>query len=800
MTETVTRCRSCGYEQLMEFDRCPVCHGAPGWWCGACVEWRSANSCSTCGGMLHVAPEVNLGAFPSGSLVPFRFEVRNPGKKPIDFSLYPGDVALTVPAHRRTLRPAQSIDIAGTLALGPFTPGRRTYKIRFDGPVPCETELVVEIVPALVRLEFIPPEIVVRYVVPGSLVRREVVVKNTGNVPIAAMLMTSDSWLTATPAKVGIAVGATATLKVAAKTRKSEHGERVARVKAVADDGRSWDADVRIRLPAPELEAAAVNFGEVQPGRAAFDSLTLRNMGKVRVACTLTVDQPWLAVTPKSVNLPPGREKVLKLRALIPEELAGKRDATVAVSFADGELLRVPVAAVCKPPKPILGPIRRQTLAAVATDAAVIRRFRVANTGDGRLVCTITADVPWVQVLTSELSVGAGKKRRVEFRIDSPNMQIGKNTAVIRIHSNGGNAEVPLSLTVVEPDPGLELLGNLDLGTVSYGAAVSGHLSVRNGGVGLLQLQTHPEDSRVTVSPAELALSPGPPAKVSVSVAVAGLDGGPHAFGVRFSSNGGTGRAEVRFRLPVELVEVPALIDLGDQAVGRSTGDAIRVRNTGQDRVALRIAADNSWVHPVLDRVIVKPGAMVSIPFQVNLAPGVEGPLASTIRLEGHTVRHAVAVRVVAKKVDLVASPPVLALGGLIPGEEREVVFQVVNKGEVGADVRASHSPGELEVWIQRRRVPPGETATMAARVKMNAQCIGMEVRTVVDLGDELVVRFTAQVASPTPQRLPAGLAAIGGMIAGLALGATIGWLLGIAAAAAGFVVAGFLLAKTKGQ
>lgn len=799
MSEMVARCQACGYEQAAEFAQCPVCVGPCAWWCVACHAWRPGRRCPSCDGQLSVPPLVELGKHPPGALVEFRFTVRNASKKAVEFAVLPGDPALKVPAHRYMLKAASAIEIAGTLALGPFPPGRRTYQVRFDAAIPVETQLVVEVVAPVVRVAFTPAEVLFKNGVPGKTVRRVVAVENNGNARIAARVLASESWLSVTPAQVELEPGESTSLKVVAKTRKTEFGLRAARVRIEADTGHSWDLPVRVQLPEPALQAAAVDLGIVPPGRAAFETLTLRNVGKVRVACTLAAEETWFTVSPTRVNLPPGREKIVKIKAVLHEQLAGVRASAVVVTFAGGPPLRVPVSAVCHVPKPFLGPIRRQTLA-VATDVSVVRRFAVRNIGDGKLDCTVSAVVPWIEILTPKLRVGPGKKRRVEFRIDTPNMPLGVNVATICVRSNGGTADVPISVTVVAPSPELEVLGDIELGTVAPDRIVGGYLSVRNVGVGLLALRADPEDARVTVTPAEANIAPGPPSRLAVSVAVEGLPGGPHAFGVRFASNGGTGRAEVRFRLPVELIDAPSVIDLGDRPAGRSLTEALRVRNTGPDPVSLRLRSEDPWLSLTATEVIVRPGEMVVVSFRMDLLPGQSGPVMSTIWLEGHVFRASVMVRLVARKVDLVVIPHVLVLGDMLTGEDRTVTFQVANMGEIAADIRESHTVGELEVVLRRSTVKPGETATVAARVRMNARAVGKQVRRAVHLTDEVVVRFSAKVTCSVVPNIVAAVAVVGGIVVGGILAVTVGWFFGAAVAVAGVVVAGVFLATREGQ
>jgi hypothetical protein len=801
MDELAARCPDCGFRHETEFAPCPVCGRAEvsHWWCGLCSEWCPRRVCPGCAGLISAPAEIHLGPAPPGTRVPVKFTVRNAGRKPVEVPVS-ADPVVTLAARRIILRPGTEATVLGVVAVGHAPFGRLRCAVRFGTPDPVETNLVVEVVPPVVALAIAPTELALRNVTPGKTAQGHLTLRNTGNVSVSAAVAASQPWLSATPEKVELGPGGLVTLVVWARTRKSEYGTRTAEVRATAPGGVSCEARVRVVLPEPELRAGAVDFGIAHVGRPAYASVSLRNVGKVRVACTLACDQPWLAVAPGKLNLPPGKEKVLKLRALLSAAQSGPVRAGVVVSLAGSPLLLIPVSAVCRVPRPVLGPVRRRSLGAVADDAPVVRRFRVANTGDGRLDCTISAEEPWVEVLTPELRVAPGKKRRVEFRLNTPAMNRGTNVAVLRVRSNGGDADVPVWLTVVAPDPELEVLGDADLGTVSGDQPARGYLGVRNVGVGMLALRAVAEDDRVTLNPSEMRLAPGPPARVGVSVAVAGLAGGPHTFGVRFSSNGGSDRAAVRFRLPLELIDAPSLIDLGDRPAGRPTGGALRVRNTGPHPVTLTVRADDPLLKPSTEQIAVRPGETVAVPFRLDLEAGVFGTVVSAIRLEGRALRHAVAVRAVARKVELVVLPQTFALGDMTAGEERAVTFQVANNGELTAEIHESHARGELEVWVRRLAVKPGETATLFCRVKLNARTIGRRVHAVMALADQASVVFSATVARPLRLRVVAGLAVVVGLTVGGALGATVGWVLGVALMVIGVVAGGVFFALGGGK
>jgi hypothetical protein len=747
-----------------------------------------------------VPDEIKLGSFPPGSRVPFQFTVRNPGKHLIEFAVSTGNPALSLLTRRLKVRSHEEATIIGVIAIGAASSGPRFYRIRFETPTPVETNLFVEVVPAFVRVEFVPPEISLHDVQPGTTVHRNLTLNNTGNIIATADMTVTEPWLSVHPASIALAPGESCLVKVTARTRKTDSGKLTGQIRFDSPEGFSSIAEIRLQLPQPKLDALPVNFGEVMPDQPTFQTVVLRNTGKVRVACTLATDQHWLAVSPNRVNLPAGGEKELKLRATISTEEAGAKTAGLVVSFAGEQLLRVPVSAYCRVPKPVLGSIRKQTLGAIASDEAVVRRFRVSNTGDGKLNCKIVANQPWIEILTGEIAVAAGKKRRIEYRIETPAMDKGINRATIQIRSNGGESDVPVSVVVVDPEPKLDVVRDLDFGTVEAFETTNGHLSVRNCGVGMLHLRALSRDKRITVTPSEMTLAPGPPAKLAIAISLDGFEEGMHAYPIHFHSNGGRATANIQFRLPIERIDAPNSIDLGDQAVGRSTDEAVHLMNTGPDNIRLAVRSEDPWIQPQVNAIAVKAGEIFAVPFLINLRQGVSGLAKTAIWLEGRTFRHKISIHAMARRIELVALPKAVALGAMHPGKEKPFVLQVANRGDMAAEIHDLHIPGDLEIWIRRQTIQPGATVPLVGRVRMNSRAIGRQVASAVRISDETVVQFAALTGYKRTTRILTTLSGVTGVAAAAAFWVTGNWLMGVLVALFGLTIAvatlGFIKSK----
>jgi hypothetical protein len=316
--------------------------------------------CLSCAGLLHVPGEVELGPHPAGSRLRVQLKVRNTGKKPLAFNVSADDPALSLLTRHLSLQPREERLVNGVLTVSPGTLGRRSYRVRYETHIPLETTLGVEVVPAVARVEFVPPELAARKVQPGLIIHRNLTVNNTGNVPIVAKIELSEPWLGVLPTRLTLAVGESAALKVVARTRKTDHGRKTGTIRIVTTEGEFFTAQMSLHLPEPKLEASPLDFGEVRPDQPSYQTLTVRNTGQVRLACRLGTSDPWLAVSPPRINIPAGGEKVVKVRALASDEETGHRSGRVHVLLADKPLLDVPVTAEVRVPRPILGSVRKQ--------------------------------------------------------------------------------------------------------------------------------------------------------------------------------------------------------------------------------------------------------------------------------------------------------------------------------------------------------------------------------------------------------------------------------------------------------
>jgi hypothetical protein len=124
----------------------------------------------------------------------------------------------------------------------------------------------------------------------------------------------------------------------------------------------------------------------------------------------------------------------------------------------------------------------------------------------------------------------------------------------------------------------------------------------------------------------------------------------------------------------------------------------------------------------------------------------------------------------------------------MLPGEERPLVFEVSNRGDMVAEISDLHIPGDLEIWIRRQSIQPGATATLIGRIRMNSYATGKQIGADVRLDAETVVPLTVQVDQQRRLGSLSTLTGVASLFAGALLWAVENWGIGVVVATLGLV------------
>jgi serine/threonine protein kinase len=219
--------------------------------------------------------------------------------------------------------------------------------------------------------------------------------------------------------------------------------------------------------------------------------------------------------------------------------------------------------------------------------------LRVANSGGGMLHGSATADAPWLELSSSEIS---GNLVDLDVVAQPPKMPAGQSvSASIRLATNGGQVDIPVRAATAPPK--LELSPrSLDFGPLSPRSKQRRMVQVTNSGTGQLR-------GRVLSRPNWLRLSrarwSGNAVELTVEVDGRRLaDGVERTGAIRLSSNGGDADLPVRaVALGPTLIVEPNAVNLGQVPAGSKTAFRIQLANNGSGELAGTVRSTEPWLH-----------------------------------------------------------------------------------------------------------------------------------------------------------------------------------------------------------
>lgn len=182
----------------------------------------------------------------------------------------------------------------------------------------------------------------------------------------------------------------------------------------------------------------------------------------------------------------------------------------------------------------------------VAQGQKVFLPLLIGNTGQQRLNWTAdAAGASWLSIPTTHGVVDPGNLRQIIYiEADTGNLSLGSYTANVRIISNDGQKQIPVSIQVVQQQnqPVLNLFpSSLDFGTMSAGQQATLQVAVSNLGGQKLNWQVAATDaSWLAFSQSSGTIkSGGLPQTVYVTVDTNSLTTGSYTAQLQFTSNGG---------------------------------------------------------------------------------------------------------------------------------------------------------------------------------------------------------------------------------------------------------------------
>lgn len=250
--------------------------------------------------------------------------------------------------------------------------------------------------------------------------------------------------------------------------------------------GQAFKGLVEIKGPVLSVDHERIDFHKIATGRKKSKSFTLMNVGTDKLRGTITTTKPWLSVSPSSVEFDAGERSII---ATVDTGTlsAGKADTGkinintnggessidvefVAASFINWAIsaafswayrmkwiilavIVIAAAAIIIPGTIMKAPVLNIDSSEITFkdikpgDISESKELVVTNSGGGILTGTVKSDRDWLIVNIAELKLPYGEEN-IAIHIDAKNLPYGFiDTGVVDIETNGGNAQITVSLS-----------------------------------------------------------------------------------------------------------------------------------------------------------------------------------------------------------------------------------------------------------------------------------------------------------------------------------------------------------------
>jgi len=324
--------------------------------------------------------------------------------------------------------------------------------------------------------------------------------------------------------------------------------------------------------PYPVLEVSKTSL--FYPPSISQRTFEISNGGGVTLNWSVASDQPWLSVSPAS-GVDNGLVTVTVDRSVVGD---GNHYGNLFVA-SDGGSATITVELQKGYPGLAWSP------AAFSFESAdTSKTLTIWNSGGGVLEWTIYDEVSWL-IRSPSSGVDDGN---VDVRIDRTGMANGTHHTVLYIYSNGGNANIPVTMAVAIPV--------LQVSPSSFSFASSEnekYLQVINAGDADLTWSIASDQTWLSVNPAS-GLNDE---QVTVIIDRTGLADGPHQGNLLVTSNGGEQTVPVDiWSGPKPVLQVaPLFLDFTPS----DTTATFSIANAGDGNLDWSLSADQPWIEIV---------------------------------------------------------------------------------------------------------------------------------------------------------------------------------------------------------
>lgn len=357
-------------------------------------------------------------------------------------------------------------------------------------------------------------------------------------------------------------------------------------------------------------------------GTSDRNSFTIRNGGTGVLAWHVAESPDWATVEPLSGSVTVGADVVAVTinRSLLN---SGTSSSRIKITSNGGVRYVGVSATIVPPPVPPALSVTPTALAFGATD--LVKTLTIANSGEGTVTWHIAESIPWLTVSPTAGSVptttGAVTMRTATVTVTVSRLGLapGDYSGDLAITSNGGNATIPVNMSVPVP------MGQPTVAptSLSFGPMDrSRNVTLRNVGDAVLGWSAGMTVPWAAATPSMGDLDPGAEVAIRITVDRTGLAPGEYAGILHLDGDGNPARVSVDMTMTVaapQLVVAPEILNFGSN----TNNKLITVTNPGMQPVnwSVDTAAFPAWLSlsPTSGSVVNSTqGVLVT----VNRAPG----------------------------------------------------------------------------------------------------------------------------------------------------------------------------------
>jgi len=412
------------------------------------------------------------------------------------------------------------------------------------------------------RLELLPEVLDFGIIAPVYRISQTLRVTNSGTGSLEGTLASQVDWLTVGQPVFRCRPKETTLITVWADPTSLPGGQTEIPAALVIDSNggyRTLPVRLVVRQPRLRVDRRPLDFGTLLPGQERVLPLSVGNQGVTPLHVELVPRMPWLTVEPTQVTCAGGEE--VEVRLVLRVSLSAQGGALqvdrALYLASDGGVANLDLRAEIVSPRLEVDP-QHLDFGLIGPSEVVRGRLRLRNEGSGMLEWRLSGEFTWLEIYPRQGTCTPGETAIVEVNGFALALPEGTTSAqaLLRIKSNGGQLEVPISVAIAAPALAvLPLL--LDLGSSENYAPLQGTLRIANHGGGHLRGEAAPQVAWLRAEPRAFDCAAGSVAQVRVSADPQGLPEGetlvPGALVV--TSNGGQEAVDVR----LEMVLTPIL-------------------------------------------------------------------------------------------------------------------------------------------------------------------------------------------------------------------------------------------------